>query len=83
MPAATLGPVMKELELELAALRQRRQSTGFVAWLRSQRLFDRRAIKEPDARDAYWLIVQQRLAESDAAYLTRHDPEWSKGTNRR
>lgn len=72
MPAATLVLVMKELELELAALRQRRQSTGFVVWLRSLRPFDRRAIREPDKRDAYWLTVQRRLAESDAAFLTRH-----------
>ena len=72
MPAATLVLVMKELELELAALRQRRQSTGFVVWLRSLRPFDRRAIREPDKRDAYWLTVQRRLAESDAAFLRRH-----------
>lgn len=65
---------MTELELELAALRQRRQSTGFVAWLRSHRPFDRRAIREPDERDVYWVNVQRRLAESDAAFLTRWDP---------
>ena len=65
--------VMTELDLELAALRERRQSLGFVAWLRSQPLFDRRAIREPEARDAYWLNVQQRLAESDAAFLTRYE----------
>jgi hypothetical protein len=74
MLAATLGPVMTELDLELAALRERRQSTGLVAWLRSLRPFDRRAIREPDERDAYWLNVQRRLAESDAAFLTRYDP---------
>ena len=74
---------MQEIELELAALRQQRQSTGFVVWLRSQRLFDRRSIREPDARDAYWLAVQRRLAESDAAYLTRHDPAWSIGPDPR
>ncbi len=65
---------MTELEMELAALRRRRQSTGFVAWLRSKRPFDRRAIREPDERDAYWVTVQRRLAESDAAFLTRYDP---------
>lgn len=71
---ATLGGDMTELEMELAALRERRQSGGFVAWLRSQPLFDRRAIREPDERDAYWVNVQRRLAESDAAFLTRHNP---------
>jgi hypothetical protein len=65
---------MTELELELAALRQRRQTTGFVAWLRSLPPFDRRAIREPGERDAYWVNVQRRLAESDAAFLTRYDP---------
>ena len=65
---------MTQLELELAALRQRRQSTGPVAWFRGLRPFDRRAIREPDERDAYWLNVQRRLAESDAAFLTRFDP---------
>jgi hypothetical protein len=61
-------------ELEIAALRQRRRSPGFTAWLRSHRPFDRRAIREPDERDAYWVNVQKRLAESDAAFLTRYDP---------
>lgn len=65
---------MKELELELAALRKRRQSRGLVPWLRSLRPFDRRAIREPDDRDGYWVNVQRRLAESDAAFLTRYDP---------
>ena len=65
---------MTELELELAALRQRRQSSGFVAWLRSLPLFNRRAIQEPDDRDAYWVNVQRRLAESNAAFLTRYQP---------
>ena len=33
---ATLRPVTElEIEMELAALRQRRQSTGLVAWIRS------------------------------------------------
>jgi len=68
-----------DVELELAALRARRRGTGFVPWLRSQALFDRRAIKEPDERDAYWLNLQRRLAESDAAYLTRYDPYPSQG----
>lgn len=72
-PAQTRG-VMTDLDLALAALRERRQSRGFVAWLRSRRPFDRRAIREPDERDEYWVRVQQRLAESDAAFLTRYDP---------
>jgi hypothetical protein len=63
-----------DLELELAALRQRRQTTGFVVWLRSHRPFDRRSIREPDERDDYWVRVQQRLTESDAAFLTRFNP---------
>ena len=37
--------------------------------MRSHRPFDRRAIREPDDRDAYWVNVQRRLAQSDAAYL--------------
>ena len=74
MRVATLGAVMTELELELIALRQRRESQGLVPWLRSLRPFDRRAIREPDERDAYWVNVQRRLAESNAAFLTRHDP---------
>lgn len=64
---------MAELEMELAALRERRRSPGIGAWLRSLRPFDRRAIREPDDRDAYWINLQRRLAESDAAYLTRFD----------
>jgi hypothetical protein len=70
---------MTEFELELAALRRRRQSSGFVALFRSLRPFDRRAIREPDQRDAYWVNVKRRLAESDAAFLTRHDPYGSTG----
>ena len=70
--ATLLG--MTELEMELAALRERRQSSGLVAWFRSLRPFNRRAIREPDERDAYWVNVQRRLAESDAAFLTRYDP---------
>lgn len=63
--------------MELAALRQRRVSKGFVAWLRGLRPFDRRSIREPDERDAYWVTVQRRLIESDAAFLTRYDPDRS------
>ena len=65
---------MTQLELQLAALRQRRQSSGFVAFFRGLRPFDRRAIREPDARDAYWVNLQRRLAESDAAFMTRDNP---------
>ena len=64
---------MTQLELQLAALRQRRQSTGFVAWFRGLRPFDRRAIREPDERDDYWINVQRRLAESDTASLRRYE----------
>lgn len=66
--------------MELAALRERRQSSGLVAWIRSLRPFDRRAIREPDERDAYWVTVQRRLAESDAAFLTRHNPYGATGS---
>ncbi|MGH2382254.1 MAG: hypothetical protein ACRDG7_13685 [Candidatus Limnocylindria bacterium] len=45
-----------------------------MAWLRSLRPFDRRAITEPAERDAYWITAQRRLAESDAAFLTRYNP---------
>ena len=64
---------MTELELELATLRGRRQPPGIVAWVRGFRPFDRRAIREPDERDAYWINVQRRLVESDAAFLMRRD----------
>jgi hypothetical protein len=67
-------PAMTELDLALAALRERRQPRGPVAWLRSHRPFDRRTIREPDERDEYWIRVQQRLVESDSAFLTRFDP---------
>ena len=63
---------MTQLEMELAALRQRRRSFGYMAWIRSLRPFDRRAIREPGERDAYWAIVQERLAASDAR-LTRNN----------
>ena len=65
---------MTQLEAQLSALRQRRQSSGFVAFFRGLRLFDRRAIREPDARDRYWVNLQRRLAESDPAFLTRDNP---------
>lgn len=58
--------------MELAALRARRRSPGFKAWLRSHRPFDRRSIREPDERDVYWVNVQRRLAESDAEFLMRY-----------
>lgn len=58
-----------QLDLELSALRARRRSPGFGAWIRGLRPFDRRAIRDPDERDSYWATVQQRLAESDAASL--------------
>lgn len=65
---------MTQLEIEIAALRERRQSSGLIQWLRSLRPFDRRAIRVPDERDAYWVNIQRRLAESDAAFLMRHEP---------
>jgi hypothetical protein len=64
---------MTQLEMELAALRKRRTSFGPMAWIRSLRPFDRRAIRVPDERDAYWVTVQRRLAESDAAFLMRYN----------
>ena len=62
---------MTQLDLELAALRERRASTGLMVWLRGLRPFDRRYIRDPDARDVYWLNVQRRLAESDADFILR------------
>ena len=62
---------MTQFELQLAALRQRRQSTGLVAWFRGLRPFDRRSIREPDERDDYWMNVLRRLAESDTASMRR------------
>lgn len=59
-----------ELELELAALRTRRYPR-LTVWLRSMRPFDRRSIREPSERDAYWDRVQRRLAESDYESQTR------------
>ena len=64
---------MTQLDVELNALRARRQPPSLYAWLRSLRLFDRRSIREPDERDAYWVNVQRRLAESDAAFLVRYN----------
>lgn len=61
-----------QLDVELTALRHRRRSPGLSAWLRGLALFDRRAIRDPESRDAYWVNVQRRLAESDAESLTRH-----------
>ena len=40
-----------------------------MAWVRSLRPFDRRAIREPGERDAYWAVVQERLAASDARLI--------------
>ena len=60
---------MTHLEADLAALRARRRSLTLMDRLRSLPPFDRRSIREPDERDAYWTVVQQRLAESDAAFL--------------
>ena len=60
---------MTQLEMELAALRRRRRSFGYLAWIRGHRPFDRRAIREPDERDAYWVTVQERLAASDARLI--------------
>jgi hypothetical protein len=58
-----------QLDLELSALRERRRSPGLGAWLRGLGPFDRRAIRDPDERDAYWANVQVRLAESDARLI--------------
>lgn len=66
---------MTQLDVELAALRERRHAPSFTAWFRSLPLFDRRAIREPDERDEYWVNVQRRLAESDAEFLLRHASE--------
>lgn len=59
-----------QMDVELASLRARRRSPGLKAWLRGLRPFDRRAIREPGERDAYWATVQRRLAESDYVSLT-------------
>jgi hypothetical protein len=70
--ARQTAPHMTQLDLELAALRARRRSPGFGAWLRQFAPFDRRAIRDPDARDVYWVNLQRRLAESDYESQTRH-----------
>jgi hypothetical protein len=61
-----------QLEVELTALRARRRLPGLMDRLRGLAPFDRRSIRDPDARDAYWVNVQRRLAESDYESLTRH-----------
>ena len=61
-----------QLDVELSALRHRRRSPGLAAWVRGLAPFDRRAIRDPDSRDVYWVNVQVRLAESDHESLTRH-----------
>ena len=61
-----------QLDLELASLRARRRSPSFMARMRSLPFLDRRAIKDPDSRDVYWVNVQRRLAESDYESLIRH-----------
>jgi hypothetical protein len=61
-----------QLEAELSTLRAHRRSPGLMAWLRGFARFDRRSIRDPDVRDAYWVNVQRRLAESDYESLTRH-----------
>jgi hypothetical protein len=70
--ARQTAPHMTQLDLELAALRARRRSPGFGAWLRQFAPFDRRVIRDPDARDVYWVNLQRRLAESDYESQTRH-----------
>ena len=62
---------MTAIDVEIEALRLRRRSPGFTAWVRQFRPFDRRAIREPDERDAYWARVQARLAVSDHESLSR------------
>ena len=61
-----------QLEVELSTLRARRSSPGLMARLLGFARFDRRSIRDPDSRDAYWVRVQRRLAESDYESLTRH-----------
>ena len=63
---------MTQLDIELAALRARRRSPSFGAWLRQFAPFDRRSIRDPDERDVYWVNLQRRLAESDYESLTRN-----------
>jgi hypothetical protein len=63
---------MTELDMQISALRTRRPSRSLLSSLRTLRPLDRRSIREPGERDAYWITVQQRLAESDAAHLMRN-----------
>ena len=63
---------MTAIDTEITALRRRRHVPGLMARLRGLRPFDRRTIREPDERDVYWVRVRARLAESDAASLTRY-----------
>jgi hypothetical protein len=60
---------MTQLEAELTALRARRRSPSLMDRLRGVRPFDRRSIRQPAERDAYWANVQRRLVESEAALL--------------
>jgi hypothetical protein len=64
---------MTALDVEIAALRQRRAAPSLMARLRRLPPFERRAIRDPDERDAYWVRVRVRLEQSDAATLMRHD----------
>lgn len=58
-----------ELDLQLAALRARQPRRSLIAWMRRFQPFERRAIRVPAERDAYWATLQRRLAESDARFL--------------
>ena len=68
---------MTDLDAQLAALRTRRPETTLYARMRRMRPFDRRAIREPGERDAYWATVQRRLAaidhEARTLYATERD----------
>jgi hypothetical protein len=70
-PDVDTSRMATQLEIELSALRARRRAPGIGARLRHLAPFDRRAIREPDSRDEYWVNVQRRLAESDYVSLTR------------
>jgi hypothetical protein len=63
---------MTTLDVEIAALRQRRAAPSLIARLRRLPPFERRAIRDPDQRDVYWTRVRDRLEQSDAATLTRY-----------
>lgn len=58
-----------DLDLQIAGLRTRSSAPRFSDRLRTLRVFDRRSIREPGSRDAYWANVQRRLAVSDARSL--------------